>query len=67
MKKILVTILILFAFTGAHSFSNEVVDGSKVVLDDVEIVGTKINEEDHKLHLETIQTINNCIWKKIAD
>ncbi len=48
MKKILVTILILFAFTGAHSFSNEVVDGSKVVLDDVEIVGTKINEEDQK-------------------
>jgi len=48
MKKILVTILILFAFTGAHSFSNEVVDESKVVLDDVEIVGTKINEEDQK-------------------
>ncbi len=48
MKKILVTILILFVFTGAQSFSNEVVDESKVVLDDVEIVGTKINEEDQE-------------------
>jgi len=28
---------------------------------------TKINEEDYKLHLETIKTINNSIWKKIAD
>ena len=48
MKKILVTILILFAFTGAHSFSNETVDESKVVLDNVEIIGTKINKEDQK-------------------
>ena len=30
-------------------------------------IHSKINEEDHKLHLETIQTINNSIWKKIAD
>ena len=48
MKKILITILILFAFTSVHSFSNEVVSESKVVLNDVEIVGTKINEEDQK-------------------
>ena len=24
-----------------------------------------INEEDYKLHLKTIQTINNSIWEKI--
>ena len=28
---------------------------------------SKTNEEDHKLHLETIQKIDNSIWKKIAD
>ena len=48
MKKILKTILILFVFTGTHSFANEVVDESKVVLDMVEIRGTKINVEDQK-------------------
>ena len=35
--------------------------------DKKKVIHSKINEEDHKLHLETIQTINNCIWKKIAD
>ena len=48
MKKILKTILILFVFTSTHSFANEVVDESKVVLDMVEIRGTKINVEDQK-------------------
>ena len=24
-----------------------------------------INDEDYKMHLESIQTINNSIWKKI--
>ena len=47
MKKILVIILILFVFTGAQSFSNEVVDESKVVLGDVEIVH-KISEPERK-------------------
>ena len=28
---------------------------------------SEINEEDYKLHLETIQTISNSIWKKISD
>ena len=28
---------------------------------------SKINDEDHKLHLDAIQKINNSIWKKIAD
>ena len=48
MKKILKTILILFVITSTHSFANEAVDESRVVLDMVEIFGTKINEEDQK-------------------
>ena len=48
MKKILKTILILFVFTSTFSLANEVADESKVVLDMVEIFGTKINEEDQK-------------------
>ena len=28
---------------------------------------SKLNDKDHKLHLKAIQTINNNIWKKIAD
>ena len=31
-----------------------------------EINYSKLNDEDHKLHLEAIQTINNSIWKKIV-
>ena len=27
----------------------------------------KINENDYKLHLQSIKTINNSIWKKISD
>lgn len=27
----------------------------------------KINEDDYKLHLQSIKTINNSIWKKISD
>ena len=48
MKKILKKILILFVVTSTYSFANESVDESKVVLHNVEIVGTKINEEDQK-------------------
>ena len=48
MKKILITILILFVFTGTYSLANEAIDESKVVLDTVEIFGTKINEDDLK-------------------
>ena len=48
MKKIIKTILILFVFTGTNSFANESVDVPKVILDDVEIIGTNINEDDQK-------------------
>ena len=29
------------------------------------ICNLSINDEDYKLHLKSIQTINNSIWKKI--
>ena len=48
MKKTLKTILILFVFISSYSFANEAVDESKVVLNDVEIFGTKINEDGQK-------------------
>ncbi len=38
----------LFVFTGTNSFANESVDVPKVILDDVEIIGTNINEDDQK-------------------
>ena len=50
MKKILKTILILFVFTSTHSFANEVVDESKVVLDMVEIRGTKSMKRIKKIY-----------------
>ena len=48
MKKIVKIILMLFVFTGTNSFANESVDVPKVILDDVEIIGTNINEDDQK-------------------
>ena len=48
MKKTFKIILILFVVISSYSFANEVVDASKVVLNDVEIFGTKINEDDQK-------------------
>ena len=48
MNKTLKIILILFVSISSYSFANEVVDGSKVVLNGVEIFGTKINEDDQK-------------------
>ncbi len=48
MKKIVKIILMLFVFTSTNSFANESVDVPKVILDDVEIIGTNINEDDQK-------------------
>ena len=48
MKKIVKTILILLIFIGTNSFANESVNVPKVILDDVEIIGTNINEDDQK-------------------
>ena len=48
MKKTLKIILILFAFISSYSFANESVDESRVILNDVKIFGTKINEDDQK-------------------
>ena len=48
MKKIVKTILMLFVFTSTNSFANESVNVPIVILDDVEIIGTNINEDDQK-------------------